>query len=218
MSIAEMKAEEKDLENQVLKIYDNDEWLLLRPLTFNASKKYGANTKWCTTTEHNNEYFHKYTKKGVLVYCINKKSGYKVASFYSLDKNEPEFSYWNAKDSRIDSTESELTNELILFIREYVKTKGVKTNHFMLDDETKKKENSPTTKTSARARTSDRIASAVRRAQQENEVQEIQEPQPELPFYDERSDETQEDVMEQPESPIDRMQWSSSSFSGGTRD
>jgi hypothetical protein len=62
MSIAEMKAEEKDLENQVLKIYDNDEWLLLRPLTFNASKKYGANTKWCTTTEHNNEYFHKYTK------------------------------------------------------------------------------------------------------------------------------------------------------------
>jgi hypothetical protein len=221
MSIAEMKAEEKDLENQVLKIYDNDEWLLLRPLTFNASKKYGANTKWCTTTEHNNEYFHKYTKRGVLIYCINKKSGYKVASFYSLDKNEPEFSYWNAKDSRIDSTESDLTNDLILFIREYVKTKGVKTNHLMLDDDTKKKENSPTTKSTARTRTSDRIASAVRRAQLEQEVG-IDEPtameesvmeQPELPFYDQRSDETEVESQEPrdlgSENPIDRMRWSS---------
>jgi hypothetical protein len=156
----------------------------------------------------------------VLIYCINKKSGYKVASFYSLDKNEPEFSYWNAKDSRIDSTESDLTNDLILFIREYVKTKGVKTNHFMLDDDTKKKENSPTTKSTARTRTSDRIASAVRRAQQEQDV-EITEPmameqpieQAELPFYDQRSDETEVESQEPrdlgSENPIDRMRWSS---------
>jgi hypothetical protein len=157
----------------------------------------------------------------VLIYCINKKSGYKVASFYSLDKNEPEFSYWNAKDSRIDSTESDLTNDLILFIREYVKTKGVKTNHLMLDDDTKKKENSPTTKSTARTRTSDRIASAVRRAQLEQEVG-IDEPtameesvmeQPELPFYDQRSDETEVESQEPrdlgSENPIDRMRWSS---------
>ena len=32
--------------------------------------------------------------------------------------------------------------------------------------------------------------------------------QPELPFYDERSDEMDEDVIVQPESSIDRMQWS----------
>jgi hypothetical protein len=210
MSMAEMKAEEKDLENQVIKILDNDEWLLLRPLTFNASKKYGANTKWCTTTEHNSEYFFKYTKKGVLIYCINKKTGYKVAAFYSLDKNESEFSYWNQKDSRIDSTDSELPLDLIGFIRDYVKAKGVKTNHFMLDEDTRKKEigNKNDRSESINQRASRRVANAVRRAQQEIEVAEPNT------YHEERAMEASyEDrdnmPMEQPESPIDRMQWSS---------
>ena len=220
MSMAEMKAEEKDLENQVIKIIDNDEWLLLRPLTFNASKKYGANTKWCTTTENNSEYFFKYTKKGVLIYCINKKTGYKVASFYSLDKNEPEFSYWNQKDTRIDSTDSDLPLDLIGFIRDYVKTKGVKTNHFMLDEDTRKKETGNSYKNTSRPsrRTTDRIASAVRRAQREIPV-EIEQPQA---YQQERAEEASYEnrdniSMEQPESSIDRMQWSSTSFSGDTR-
>jgi hypothetical protein len=90
----------------------------------------------------------------------------------------------------------------------------------MLDDDTKKKENSPTTKSTARTRTSDRIASAVRRAQQEQDV-EITEPmameqpieQAELPFYDQRSDETEVESQEPrdlgSENPIDRMRWSS---------
>ena len=217
MSVAEMKAEEKDLENQVIKLYDNEEWLLLRPLTFNASKKYGANTKWCTTTEHNNEYFNKYTKRGVLIYCINKKSGYKVASFYSLDKNEPEFSYWNAKDSRIDSTESELTLDLIGLIREYVKNPKVKTNHFMLSDEERKKENG---ESPSKKRVSERVASAVRRAQREIEVEDTSLS---LPFAEERREEANYESeegptisyqpQEQPESPIDRMQWSSTNIS-----
>jgi hypothetical protein len=172
MSIAEMKAEEKELENQVIKIHEDTEWLLLRPLTFNASKKYGANTKWCTTTEHNNEYFHKYSKRGVLIYCINKKTGYKVASFYSLDKNEPEFSYWNQKDTRIDSTESNLTLELIGLIRDYVKDKEVKTNHFMFEKSNGFAEsNEPKSKTKSR---SARIADAIRR-EQETDVEEVME-------------------------------------------
>jgi len=155
-------------------IYEDGEWLLLRPLTHYASMKYGSNTKWCTTTENSPEYFHKYTKRGVLIYCINKKTGYKVASFYSLDKNEPEFSYWNQKDTRIDSTESELTLELIGFIREYVKTPKVKTNHFMLDDETRKIEEGGGFRKSRTHQLTRRIQDAVRR--EEDVTQDIPEP------------------------------------------
>jgi hypothetical protein len=203
MGVAEMKAEEKELETQVIKIHEDSEWLMVRPLTFKSSCKYGANTKWCTTTEHNQEYYNKYARKGVLVYCINKKNGYKVAAFYSLDKNEPEFSYWNQKDTRIDSTDSQLPLELIGFIRDYVKDPKVKSNYTMLSGDQKKELNQSNNKRTNAI--SERVASAVRRAQEEIEVSEpmVME-QPELPFYDERSDET-----ELSESPIDRMQWSS---------
>jgi hypothetical protein len=227
MGVAEMKSEEKELETQVIKIHEDAEWLLIRPLTFKSSCKYGANTKWCTTTEHNQEYYNKYAKRGVLVYCINKKTGYKVAAFYSLDKNEPEFSYWNQKDTRIDSTDSNLPLELIGFIRDYVKDSKVKSNTAMLSGDQKKKELGSGRKSAI----SERVASAVRRAQEEIEVSEpmvmeeeecVME-QPELPFYDERSDETEVDeevtsyqIPEQPETPIDRMMWSSTNRSSET--
>ena len=207
MGVAEMKSEEKELETQVIKIHEDSEWLLIRPLTFKSSCKYGANTKWCTTTEHNQEYFNKYANRGVLVYCINKKNGYKVAAFYSLDKNEPEFSYWNQKDTRIDSTDSQLPLELIGFIRDYVKDPKAKSNFAMLSGDQKKKELG----SGRKAAISERVASAVRRAQEEIEVSEpIHEPyvmeQPELPFYDQRSDET---TVQESESSLDRMMWSS---------
>jgi hypothetical protein len=216
MGVAEMKSEEKELETQVIKIHEDVEWLLIRPLTFKSSCKYGANTKWCTTTEHNQEYYNKYAKRGVLVYCINKKTGYKVAAFYSLDKNEPEFSYWNQKDTRIDSTDSNLPLELIGFIRDYVKDPKVKSNTAMLSGDQKKKELG----NGRKAAISERVASAGRRAQEEIEVSEPMEEsvmeQPELPFYDERGDETEVEeevtsyrIPEQPENTIDRMQWSS---------
>lgn len=140
LSIAELSSDIKDLEKQVKILFENDEWILVRPLTFLSSKKYGSNTKWCTTSENNPEYFLKYSKRGVLIYCINKITGYKVASFYSLHKDDPEFSFWNQKDSRIDSLETELTDELRKIILDESKFKGAKTNRFLLSDDERIKE------------------------------------------------------------------------------
>lgn len=140
LSIADMKLDVKGLENQILKVYEDDQWLLLRPLTYVSSKKYGSNTKWCTTSDSNPEYFFKYAKKGVLIYCINKKTGYKVASFYSLDKNDPEFSFWNQIDIKVDSLDTELTEELRTIIRNVSKDSGAKTNRFYLSEDLRKKE------------------------------------------------------------------------------
>jgi hypothetical protein len=135
VSIADIVAQGKDLEKQVKVVYEDEDWLFIRPLTFNSSRKYGSNTKWCTTTESNPEYFTKYASRGVLIYCLNKKTGYKVASFHSLDKNEPEFSWWNQKDARIDSLQSELPDELLKVIRVESMENKPKTNRFLLSDE-----------------------------------------------------------------------------------
>ncbi len=140
LSLAEINAETKDLEKQVKIIFEDDEWILVRPLTYLSSKKYGENTKWCTTQYNNPEYFIKYSTKGVLIYCINKKTGYKVASFYSLDRENPEFSFWNQKDSRIDSLDTELTESLKKIIFTESKDINAKTNRFLLSDDERMKE------------------------------------------------------------------------------
>jgi hypothetical protein len=140
LSLADIKVQSKELENEVVKILDTDEWLLVRPLTYYSSKKYGSNTKWCTTSEGNPEYFIKYSSRGVLIYCINKITGYKVASFYSLDKQEPEFSFWNQKDTRVDSLDTELTDDIRKLIQDVSKDKDAKTNRFLLSDELRTKE------------------------------------------------------------------------------
>jgi hypothetical protein len=124
----------KELQKQVKIVFEDSEWLLIRPLTYNSSKKYGSNTKWCTTSESSPDYFMKYSTKGVLIYCINKKTDYKVASFCSLDVNEREFSFWNQADERVDSLDTELTNELREIIRLESKINNPKPNRSLLSD------------------------------------------------------------------------------------
>lgn len=140
VNIAEIKVQTKEMEKEIVKVYEDSEWLILRPLTYGASRKYGSNTKWCTTSENNPEYFLKYSCRGVLIYCMNKKNGYKVASFNSLDLSEPEFSFWNQVDKRIDSIESELTPELIKVIKNVCFDSQVKTNRELMSNEIATKE------------------------------------------------------------------------------
>ncbi len=140
VNIAEIKVQTKEMEKEIVKVYEDSEWLILRPLTYGASRKYGSNTKWCTTSENNPEYFLKYSCRGVLIYCMNKKTGYKVASFNSLDLSEPEFSFWNQVDKRIDSIESELTPELIKVIKNVCFDPQVKTNRELMSNEVATKE------------------------------------------------------------------------------
>lgn len=233
LSIADLKVETKGLENEIIKVYEDDVWLLIRPLTYLSSRKYGANTKWCTTSEGNPDYFLKYTKRGVLIYCINKKTGYKVASFYSLDKEEPEFSFWDQKDSRIDSLDSELTDELRKKIQEVSKDSKAKTNRFLLSDDQRTIEDKllgsqafksgslrmeQPVEVEAQAPMRNRIENAIRRendvAVEEDHTMEeldtmLEEREMERTFEDSEN-------AQSPESPIDRMRWSSTTSSDVT--
>ena len=121
VSLAEIRSMEKEMENQVIKEFEDDTWLLVRPLTFSSSLRYGSSTKWCTTYKQEKQYFERYWKRGILVYCINKITGYKFAIFKSLD-SEKELSFWNAADRRIDFLELEIEDYMYPIIKDLLKS------------------------------------------------------------------------------------------------
>jgi hypothetical protein len=91
-------------------------------LTHEASKKYGATTRWCTTSERDIETFQRYWREGILVYFINKKTGLKVGGYKPLTFEES-YSFWSASDDRVDFLCSDLDDYLIPIIKEIFNSK-----------------------------------------------------------------------------------------------
>lgn len=130
VALAEFKAINKELEKQIHKVYEDDNWLVLRPLSRESSMKYGAGTKWCTAAESDDYQYWNYTGRGILIYTINKKTGQKVATFKNLSPDhDKELSFWNEVDTRIDSYEANLPQDIINHIFEELKSD--KTNRVM---------------------------------------------------------------------------------------
>jgi hypothetical protein len=119
ISIAEIKEFEKELEGQIIELLKDDEWLILKPLTHQSSKKYGSNTKWCTVAENSPEYFDNYTRNGILIYIINMKTGKKTAVHKSFRNNE--ITYWNQLDKKISQDETNLPFHIINIIQKSLK-------------------------------------------------------------------------------------------------
>jgi hypothetical protein len=141
ISLSELKLIDKDIEKQVVKLYESSDWLVLRPLSWNSSRKYGANTKWCTSAEHEPDYFYKYAKRGVLIYAIDKITGNKVAGYYQIsDYDEKELSFWNIIDKRIDSMEANLPNEIMSIFRNEFNKEDKVSNWVLLSQEDQEKQ------------------------------------------------------------------------------
>jgi hypothetical protein len=133
VSLCEIKQIEKELENEVIKEFEDDRWLLVRPLSFQSSSRYGAATKWCTTSKTEKEYFFKYFYNGSLVYFINKETGYKVALYGQCSHKLVDISFWNQQDNRCDFFEVELDDYLLPEIKRIISTN--KTNSSFLPKE-----------------------------------------------------------------------------------
>ena len=137
VSLAELKLVSKELQAQTEVLYDSDEWLVLKPLSFDASLKYGASTKWCTAMRNDPEYFTRYSRRGIVIYCINRSTGDKVAAFKNLNTDyEYETSFWDVKDIRIDSMEADLPNHVLDIIK-YQFSNVTVTNWELMSDEAK---------------------------------------------------------------------------------
>lgn len=122
----EEKDKQKDAKKNSDKIYEDKNWLVVRPKTWESSCVYGAGTRWCTTSKENSSHFKRETDRNFLIYVINKNktskdTEYKVAwqipytkkvnkyvtstpgnpSVWTL--NTDKIKLWNAEDTNIAS-------------------------------------------------------------------------------------------------------------------
>ena len=51
-------------------IFEDDNYLIIKPLNLDSARKYGRGTKWCTSSRDAN-YFYDYSR-GILIYVIGK--------------------------------------------------------------------------------------------------------------------------------------------------
>lgn len=63
---------EQFLSNGAKKIYSDEKWLIVSPLTYEAALKYGQSTKWCTSSKDSSSHFYSYMASGRLFILINK--------------------------------------------------------------------------------------------------------------------------------------------------
>ena len=113
VEVAQEIENRKKIEKEILKIYEDDTWFILTPLSFEASKIYGANTKWCVTQL---KYWNQYLTTHRLIYVINKKTDTKIA--FSRDYNKNKFQAWDQQDKEVDPMFINfIPDELFLTIR-----------------------------------------------------------------------------------------------------
>lgn len=95
--MATSKSDEvRRIKSDVKKVYEDENWLILIPLTKEASIYYGKNTQWCTAAEHSNNMFDYYNSKGPLYINIDKRNGYKYQFNFETS------SFMDARDYEID--------------------------------------------------------------------------------------------------------------------
>lgn len=135
VSLVDMKLMIRELEKQTVNVFEDEEYLIVRPLTYLSSKKYGANTKWCTTSQNDYSYFRRYAKDGILLYILNKVTGVKVGVYYSLLLTVKEFSFWDQADIRVDSMESGLPPYILDIIKTEVTINRRTNRSYLTKDE-----------------------------------------------------------------------------------
>lgn len=99
----------KKLEKQVTKLKETDEWIVMIPLTYEAAKNYGSNTKWCITQQ---KYWDKYRPNYRLIFVLNKVKNLKFAISKNFNDNN-EIDAWDAEDKKISPLMLPLPTEIM---------------------------------------------------------------------------------------------------------
>tara|TARA_R110002051_G_scaffold20367_1_gene55692 strand:- start:4321 stop:5328 length:1008 start_codon:yes stop_codon:yes gene_type:complete len=130
---AEEKRKNKDSSPHKEIVLDHPDYLILKPLNVFASKKYGASTKWCTSSR-DPQTFYQYSEKGILIYILSKSDKSKWAVYY--DMNLKELSWWDTKDILTDGYLVDLPEQLKKDILNYILNEP-NYNSYYFDSKTK---------------------------------------------------------------------------------
>ncbi len=108
-----LKDEKTFVREEHVEILDEtDEYVFLSPLTHRGSLKYGAGTRWCTASKHDEGTFNRYNKNGLLAYLIlkndNMSPNYRKLGFWSEEVQSPfsgEIMIYNANDDYVGDSQ-----------------------------------------------------------------------------------------------------------------
>lgn len=110
--IADDVVKRKQLEKETKKLYENDEWVVLIPESYEASQLYAYNTKWCITQK---SYWNDYKRSSRIIFVINKKSDEKYAISKRMSDNL--IQGWDSKDKETSPLMWEFTDDIWKVIR-----------------------------------------------------------------------------------------------------
>lgn len=120
----------KESEKQVIKLFESKEYLVLLPLTFEASKTYGANTKWCVTQS---QYWKTYQWNYKLIYIIDKVNNKKYAISRKYD-DQTKIEGWLENDDPISPFLIPLSPEVDVVITNELRKKQYETEMDVLNE------------------------------------------------------------------------------------
>ena len=125
MQLYEAKNRElfKRSKKEIHKIFEDDNYMIFKPLTYAASCSYGYQTKWCTAMINDPGYFYNHSR-GILIYLIDKKENKKFAFFkhmpqpyeYSESHEDYLFKTYNQEDKQIDTIQTGLPMNILQII------------------------------------------------------------------------------------------------------
>lgn len=93
-----------DIKSEVIKLFEDDNFSVIIPKTYESSKIYGMGTIWCTT---NKSYFKQYMDNGFLVYVVikslNRKLGVPIRTkdVTTLELNITKLEFFNNEDAKL---------------------------------------------------------------------------------------------------------------------
>ena len=95
-------------EQALEKVYEDADWVVYIPHTYEASRKIGGDTSWCTASS-NSSYFNMYTKEGPLYVNIRKSDGAKFQFHF------PTGQFMDINDKEVSIRELGLSEGLVKF-------------------------------------------------------------------------------------------------------
>jgi hypothetical protein len=113
----------KRSKKEIHKIFEDDNYMIFKPLTYASSCSYGYQTKWCTAMINDPGYFYNHSK-GILIYLIDKKENKKFAFYkhfpqlYEISDDHEQYAFktYNQEDKQIDTIQTGLPMNILQII------------------------------------------------------------------------------------------------------